>query len=107
MGLAANGAYKLAKEQLASGTAGGSAPPSGMARAGKMAGLMAANLGRAALADVGNRLGGRSGAHHGNALGRMGRAMSAEANRLESRNRKPAPETGKTDPEPRRNPLTR
>lgn len=68
------------------------------AKATRIAGLMAGNLGRAALADVGNRLGGRPGAHHGNVLGRMDLAMSEEAKLLENRNRKPAP--GSTDPEP-------
>jgi len=99
-GLAARGAYQLAKAQVASTTAAGSAPPSGMGRVGRMAGLMAGNLGRAALADVGNRLGGRPGAHHGNALGRMGLAMSDEAKLVENRNRKPAPAAGGTDPDP-------
>ena len=99
-GLAARGAYQLAKAQVASTTAAGSAPPSGMGRVGRMAGLMAGNLGLAALADVGNRLGGRPGAHHGNALGRMGLAMSDEAKLVENRNRKPAPAAGGTDPDP-------
>ncbi|GEJ56653.1 P-type conjugative transfer protein TrbL [Anaeromyxobacter diazotrophicus] len=100
MGLAARGAYQLAKEQLASATTAGSAPPAGMGRVGRMAGLMAGNLGRAALADVGNRLGGRPGAHHGNAFGRMGLAMSDEAKLLENRNKKPAPAGGSSAPQP-------
>ena len=61
---------------------------------------MAGNLGRAALADVGNRLGGRPGAHHGNVFGRMGLAMSDEAKLLENRNKKPAPAGGSSAPQP-------
>ncbi len=75
-GSAVAGAAKLASEQLASqGTSGGG---NSAARPAAFAAAIARNLGGAAVADVGARLGGR--AHFGNMSGRMAQDLHSRAN---------------------------
>ena len=74
-GSAVAGAAKLASEQLASqGASGGG---SSAARPAAFAAAVARNLGTAAVADVGARLGGR--AHFGNMTGRMAQDLHSRA----------------------------
>lgn len=76
-GAAVAGAGKLASEQLATSAGQGTAPTSAMGRFMSLAGNTGKNLGSAAMADVGARLGGR--AHHGTMGGRMGDRMQTRA----------------------------
>lgn len=81
-GAAATGAGKLASQQLATQDALGTAPQSSAARLMNLASNTMQNLGKAAMDDIGAKLGGR--AHHGTFGGRMGDRMSSQADELKA-----------------------
>jgi type IV secretion system protein TrbL len=96
---AMQGAGRLASEQLKDASAKGEGPGSAAGRVLALAGNSAANYARAALQDVGARLGGRPGAHSGTMGGRMGESMRAQADILREGRNAPAPPASSPPPQ--------